>query len=333
MNRMFSTVTKLCFVATLCFCTSALAATIPPIQGNVYDAASLSGLPNSQVDLYLDDGNALFDGSDTIVGSAMTNGNGDYSFADLDLDGSYFVVHGSDVSALQTPGDIRYTIDNFDITQSVIANPVSGARMDSIAGPTSSILGGHRDLYLQISSGTADGKLRANPFSLNSNLQIDMASGVTGLGVVTWDGILGTTGMVPEHGLNMDFTEGGLYDGVGLRLAVDAAGQGQLLKLLIHSGDKVSEAELEFPVVADVQPTVGSYVPFTSFVGDADITNVTSFQLIIDADMPSLDAQIDVIGLQSESIVDFAVVPEPASASLLIACFLGLLAARRRQLV
>lgn len=332
MNRMFSTVTRFCFVAALCCCTNAFGATIPPIQGNVFDAASLSGLPGAQVDLFLDDGNALFDGGDALITSATTDGNGDYSFSDLDLDGSYFVVHAGDVSGLQTPGDIGYTIDEFDVTQAVIANPVSGPRTDSVAGPTNSILGGVRDLYLEISDGTADGKLRANPFSLNSNLQIDLAAGVTGFGVVTWDGVLGTSGIVPDQGINMDFTDGGLFDGVGLRLAVDAAGQGQLLRLLIHSGDNVSEAEIEFPVEPNVQPTIGSYVPFSSFVGDADITNVTAFQLIIDADMPSLDAQIDVIGLQSASIVDFAVVPEPEAACLLFVGFLGLLAARRRLL-
>ena len=199
--------------------------------------------------------------------------------------GLSFAISSSGIAATM-PSSL--VIDTFDITQSVTSDATSVSGMNSISGPTASILGGHRDMYLEILGGFADGKLRANPFLLNSNLQIDMAAGVTGMASVIWDGVSGITGMEPDHGLDMDFTGAGAYEGIAVRLAVDAAGEGQLLKLMIHSsGGRMSEAEVEFPVVPDVEPREVKFVPFADFVGSADVTQVSAFQLVINAEMPS----------------------------------------------
>lgn len=320
-------------VALFVTCGSAFAATVPAIEGNVFNAFTLEGIPGQQVLLYIDDGDSSFGVGDSMVSNATTDDSGDYLFDSLDPRADYFVVHEGTTSELQTPGEFGYTIDDFKVSQAVVATPISGAQANSVVGVNANILGGSRDLFLEIYDGSADGKLRSNPFLLNENLQIDMASGVTGMGVVTWDGVPGSTdGMTPEHGMNMDFTGGGVYDGIGLRLAVDAAGLGQHLKLMIYSGaGNMSEAELEFPVVADVIPDSPSFVPFSSFEGSADLTKVTAFQLMIDATVPSLDAQIDVIGLQSIPNVDFAVVPEPSSTWLILSALLAVVCRQRRR--
>lgn len=332
MNRMIMSATKF-LAAFIVTCGTTFAATMPAIEGNVFNSITLDGVSGQEVLLYLDDGDAAFGAGDSMVTSAMTNGSGAYMFDALDANAGYFVVHEGEVSQLQTPGKLGYTIDDFEVTQAVVATPISGPQANSIVGIGNSILGGSRDLYLEIYEGSADGKLRSNPFSLNPNLQIDMASGVTGMGVVTWDGVPGgIDGMTPQHGMDMDFTGGGLYEGIGLRLAVDAAGLGQQLKLMIYSGEgNMSEAELEFPVVPDVVPNVASFVPFSSFHGNADITRVSAFQLMVDTTMPSLDAQIDVIGLQGTSNVDFAVVPEPSAVVLLISGLLAVACRHRRR--
>lgn len=318
-------------VALMVTSGTAFAATMPAIEGNVFNSFTLNGIPDQQVLLYLDDGDASFGLSDSMVTSATTDNNGDYFFESLDSNGSYFVVHDGEVSSLQSPGKLGYTIDDFKVTQAVVATPISGPQANSIVGSGANILGGSRDLFIEVYEGSADGKLRSNPFQLNENLQFDMASGVTGMGIVTWDGVPGQDGMSPQHGMNMDFTNGGDYDGVGLRLAVDAAGLGQQLKLMIYSGEgNMSEAALEFPVVADVVPNSASFVPFSSFEGNADLTKVTAFQLMIDATVPSLDAQIDFIGLQGIPHVDFAVVPEPSTALLIISGLLSIVCLRRR---
>lgn len=330
MTRMLQFATSVCGVLLLNF--AVFAATIPSIQGEVFDVSAEAVLSGESVELFLDDGNAVFDAGDSSVGITTTNATGRYVFEGLDANASYFVVHDGEISGLQTPGGIGFLIDEFDITQSVVADPVSSSRMGSISGPSNTMLGGTRDMYIEVNGGIAEGKLRANPFSLNSNLQIDMASGVTGRAVVTWDGVPGTTGMDPDHGLGMDFTGSGLFEGISISLAVDAAGAGQLLQMLVHSGEgATSMAEIEFPVEPNVEPVGSFFVPFTSFVGDATFDDVSSFQLLVDADKPSLDAQIDMIGLQGPSKVNFAVVPEPSGLLVAMAGIVAALGYRGRR--
>ncbi len=326
MNR-----TLLCAAVSCCviFSVPAFAGTMPAISGQVFDGES--GVYGELVELYLDDGDGSLTHFDTHVAAAMTDAAGRYTFETLDPDGAYFVMHASGASFV-TPGDVRFVIDSFDLTQSVIANPVSGARMSSIGDGGTGVLGGHRDLYLDVLAGPAEARLRVNPFSLNSNLQIDMSAGVSGMASITWDGVDGISGMAPDHGLDMDFTGGGEYEGVAVRLAVDAAGEGQMLKLIIHSDEANSSmAELQFPVIENVDPTALAYVPFEEFVGTADLTSVSAFQLLMDETAPSLDAQIDLVGLAGTSTVNFEVIPEPSSLTLVGLASVMLLSVRRRS--
>lgn len=321
------------FAAFLCSVFSfrpAFAASMPVIRGQVYDMNSQIALPGTQVRLYVDNGDATFSDADTPLRMAITDENGEYEFGDLDPNSSYFVFNGVETSDLLFPGQVSRLIDSFDVTQSVTADPVSGSRMGSAVGPESSILGGYRDLYSEILSGTADGKLRVNPYSMNSNLQIDMSAGVVGKAIVTWDGVQGASGAIPDGNLDMDFTGGGIYTGISMRLAVDAAGAGQQVELVIHSTNGgISTAIVEFPVIKSVVPSHVEFVAFEDFVGDADVTDVSAFQLIIDSMSPSLDAQIDVVGLSGPKTVDFAVIPEPTAGLLLVAGITMLLGCRR----
>jgi len=330
MSRTFVCTAFLCSV--LFSCCPALAGSMPVIRGQVYDMTSQQALPGTQVRLYVDNGDATFSDADTPLGMATTDENGEYEFGDLDPNASYFVINGVESSDLLFPGQVSRLIDSFDVTQSVMADPISGARMGSAIGPEASVLGGYRDLYLEILSGSAEGKLRVNPYSLNSNLQIDMAAGVVGRATVTWDGVQGATGAIPEGELDMDFTGGGIYTGISMRLAVDAAGAGQEVDLVIHSTDGgVSTAAVEFPVIRSVVPSHVEFVAFDDFVGDADVTSVSAFQLIIDSTSPSLDAQIDVVGLSGPKTVDFAVIPEPTAGLLLLGGMIMLFGYRGRR--
>lgn len=326
---------NLTFKAALCsgvlfLSTTLSAATIlPAIEGQVYNALH-KAVPGALLELYIDDGDSVLGGGDTMAGSTTTDALGNYYFSSLDPDETYFVMHGGAVSAVQAPGEAGMIIDTFDTVQSVESNPLSGAMTDSKA--FGDVLGGFRDLYLQVLGGTADAKLRSNPFNLSDNLQIDMASGVTGMAVVTWDGIDGTNGMAPGAGLNgTDLTHGGLYDGFFLRLAVDAAGLGQELDLVLHSESGTSTASVQFPVEPNVEPTGVAFVPFSDFVGGASIESVDALQMMVDANVPSLDAKIDMIGLAGAAQVNFAVAPEPGSAILATLGLLGMLSFVRRR--
>lgn len=306
------------------------AATMPAILGRVITVGEQQSVSALELSLFQDDGNGVFDSGDTHAGSTQTDENGNYEFGRLDPDGSYFVTAAGEVSELQTPFLDPMIVDSFDITQSVIANPVSGGRMNSVSGPEHLLLGGHRDLYLEVVGGIAEAKLRVNPFSINSNLQVDLSAGVTGMAVVTWDGTPGTTGMDPDNGLGgMDLTNGGMYNGLMIRLAVDAAGFGQSGEVRLHSGDDVSVAEFQMPVTEAVNPTGFVFVPFADFTGDADAANAGALQLLIDATNPSLDAQIDLVALTGPTTVNFAFLPEPSSALTIFMGILGLMGFRR----
>lgn len=326
-----SIVTILSGIVSLLLVSNSFATTIlPGIEGRVFDPTGAHNVVDAVLELYMDNGDSILNGSDTMAGSTTTDALGNYYFSGLDPDQSYFVMHAGQVSELQSPGEIGMIIDSFDVTQSVVASPVSGQQMDTVASP--GILGGHRDLFLEVLGGFADAKFRSNPFSLNDNLQLDLAAGVTGMAVATWDGIGGSTGMEPDLGLgSMDLTQGGIFEGIVVRLAVDQAGATQELKLLLHSGGESSIANVEFPVEPSVDPTAMAYVAFADFIGGADATSIDALQLVIDASMPSLDAQIDMIGLAGPASVDFAVTPEPSSSVLLILAGLGMAPFRRRQ--
>lgn len=237
------------------------------------------------------------------------------------------------VANLRASRTAGFLIDSFATSQSVVADPTMPGHAAMSSESDSNVLGGHRDLYVEVRQGVAEAKVRTNAFSLNSDLQIDMSAGVAGLVAVTWDGVAGTSGLTPDFGLAADFTFGGLYEGVTLQLAVDAAGEGEQLELLIHStGGRRSSALVEFPVVPRVVPSAFRFVPFEDFVGDADFTDVSAFQIIIGADAPSLDARVSLLGLGDPNTTEFEPIPEPtALTSFAVGC-LALCGVRRRQL-
>lgn len=297
----------------------------PGITGTVEGGSS------SVVQVYADDGDGTFSPfSDSLINSVTTDGSGAYQFDNLDMEMDYFVYTNGESSLAQRIGDVKYMIDSFDISQSVIANPNTGFRLSSTTGPAASIIGGFRDLYLDILSGPADGMLRSNPFSRSSNLQIDMSAGVTSMVSVTWDGVAGSDGIIPDSALDMDFTADGMYHGISLGLAADRAGEGQVLELHMHSPSGTSTANVVFPYDPNVSPQQLSFVPFSAFVGDADPTDVSAFQMMIDETMPSLDAQINVIGLTGPNEVNFKIAPEPSSFLMLIFGLIGIGQFRRR---
>ena len=282
----------------------------PAIVGNV------EGGGIHVIQLFADNGDEILSAADAIIQVQSTDREGHFSFENLDIDQSYFVIHNGQVSPLQRLGEIQTFIDTFDITQTITANPNTGFRINSAVGPEHMIMGGVRDFYVDVLDGSAEAQLRSNPFSRTSNLQIDMSAGVSGMVSVTWDGVRG--GMEPDTAMSMDLTHGGMYTGISLRLAVDRAGDGQYVKLKLHSHDGVSEKEIAFPVTPSVSPADLTYIPFDAFAGDADPTQVSAIQLMVEKSMPSLDARISGIGLTGPSPVSFPVLPEPSTSVMLL---------------
>ena len=339
---------SLCFAAWLAvFLTSSQAWAVPVILGHVFSESNGSTTPigNASIELYRDNGDGVFDSTDTMVLQTTTDASGNYQFDNLHPDVRYFVrqpeqalngsILSSQVSSLKNAAQPQTVIDTFFLTHNLVASPISKNPSSVVRAPNQTqILGLERDDYLLYHGGAAEAKLRSNPFSLGSSLRFEATAGTTALAVLTWDGIDDNAAMQPAMGLGgLDLTGGGKATGLMVRLGIDAAGMGETVMFKIFSGDVVSQAEVEIPYTGG-EPTGFVFLPFEGFTGEASATHVDAVQMILDATLPSVDAQFDLLATLGPVVQDFLVtvtpVPEPQT---LMGCFVGgmMLAVLRRR--
>ena len=318
------------------------ATTMLGVAGTVFNnsGSGSDGLAGVSVTLFADDGNGLFDPvQDAIVASAITDATGQYSFDGLDESINYFVrqapqtvggveIMGS-VTNLLGVGAINLVIDDFADQQEVEANPV---RLSEATNLTSSrVIGGQRDIYVEYLGGPAEATVYANPFGLSEVLEFSQSAGVFATATITWDGIDSDLSTTPTNGLGgidlmSDGSQAFVFD-----LGIDAAGAGDDLIMRIFSGDEVSVATIPLPVTNGTA-TVRHLVPFSSFVGDADLTNVEAIQLQLGGDSPSIDAQLGPIGTTGPAIANFSVVtPEPSAFLMFLFTAVWVVGSRRRK--
>jgi hypothetical protein len=294
--------------------------------------------------LYQDNGDGIFDpgGGDVQQGPDYVTGtDGLYGFESLDATEKYFVqraalsVDGNllpaAVSGLLDPGDVRIVIDAFSENQAVKANPLTPIATSTLNDPMSSILGHERDMYVRLVGGIGEIEMRANAFGV-AVLQYDTTSGVVGQGIITWDGIDMSAKPTPSLGLgDLDLTEGGVTEGILLRLGIDSSGAGESIDLRIFDDDPTvfSKASVLFPIT-DGTASASAFVSFDDFVGPVSPTRVNAIQLVVGQGAKSIDAQLDFMGTLGPVNQDFAIIPEPGTFVLAMIGLLGLLAARRR---
>ena len=158
---------------------SLLSATmLPSISGVVYEDPTGSGvvsndiaLANITVNLWRDGGDGVFEGNnpgsdDTLVGTATSNASGKYAFNNLSS-GTYFVqqdpvpglviassqdvqkvvITGSDLQGM--PGTM---IDSFASTSQYVSGSLHGGKTGMSSESTSDAIGGHRNLYVQLTT-------------------------------------------------------------------------------------------------------------------------------------------------------------------------------------
>ena len=245
--------------AVVCWmlCTPAIGVVLPGIEGKVYDqsGAMLSG---QIIQLYTDNGDGVFDPStdSQFGGNLVTGEDGGYAFKNIQI-GKYFVRTGDQVSDLIDPGVPKLMIDDFEHARMVSADPIGPVSTSSIAIPSAQVLGGERDLYVELISGIGDIELQVNPFGV-SVLQFDTSSGVNGRGVVTWDGVDNSGSLKPSMGLGgLDLTDGGNNTGFIFQLGVDATGIGESMTLRIHDSSMDAYSDLEVPFAVSGGNAVG----------------------------------------------------------------------------
>lgn len=314
----------LSFLSVLGFCP--LAEASPGISGTVIDSNSGSMLSDIQVDLFLDDGDGQFDPlSDMFTDTRSTGAGGLYIFDGLDPNSNYFVQRGavgtssSAVSTLISPTRAGIVIDAFAERQIAIANPnAPKVRSAKTVSPLANVIGGARDLFVELRDGYGEARLRVNPFQLSPELHYDTAPGVRGRAVITWDGADGSAGPTPSMGLNgIDLTDGGQHTGILLRLGVDRAGQGERLSVRFYKGgpDNFSEASIPFPVTDGTAGGESVFIGFDEFVGSVDASAVDAIQLMMGDFMSAIDGSVSLIGTSGPAEHNFAVaVPEPVTA-------------------
>lgn len=201
------------------------------------------------------------------------------------------------VSPLLTPGAPNLVIDGFSTTQSTIATPPAPSSDSSSLkfSDESEVIGGERDLSVELLASESEIRLRVNPFGLRDVLQFDGAAGSDGRRTIVWDGI-DNDGEALAFGLGgRDLTLGGANRGILFRLGVDENGGEIRMRYYTGNGATFSEAIVELPITGGTADEL-LFVPFTQFRGTAQPNNVDAIELILVAGSQSVDGQIDFVG-------------------------------------
>ncbi len=289
-------------------------------------------LPNANVQLYRDGGNGVLDrgaggGDDALVGSRVTDASGNYRFDDLAA-ATYFVEQPAVAGRLRRAGTaLRQVvvtaqdadgvdgapIDSYDVTTQAVSASSLGptSTSSSIAAPES--MGGERDLFVELLSGSGRVELLANAFTPNM-LTFAADPAAVGRRVVTWDGMDGNGAVLSPTGLGgLDVTENGAN--VAIRLIMGADHDNGLATLYIYTNAaNYSTASVPIPNTGTGAADERVIVPFGAFTpaagSGADLTNVGAIQLEIEG-VAAVDGQIDDLGMIGPTVLaaNFPYVP------------------------
>lgn len=293
-------------------------------SGNGYDAGE--EVASAMVSLYLDDGDAIFEAADdTLQSTELTNGQGEYRFDDLEV-GTYFVRQPQQIvggvtlaeevsapitfDATDVMGQAGTIIDTFNQTQQEALAQTGGSSTDEDAVDAPEALGGERDLFVMLTSGTGAVQLRVLAFGTNPVLQFDNSAGVVGERTATWDGNDNDGDDLDPDGLGgIDLTDGGAS--MSFNLLIGADDPNGLVTIRVFSDVlNWSQGTVALPDTGGLA-TSTVLLDFSSFIvgggNGADFTNVGAVQLFIEG-AASVNGQLDtfaVIGPTTET-ADFS---------------------------
>ncbi|TWU67357.1 Cna protein B-type domain protein [Crateriforma conspicua] len=315
-----------------------LAANIGQIVGVAFTDQTGDGLTgddprleNVQVQLYLDNGNGVFDsGVDTLQGTVFTDAAADpnpgqYEFNDLPA-GDYFVVQATSgtltapdptlvtVTADNADGETIVTIDEFTTGDQLVTATGGATQTGSVAA--GSALGGQRDMQLIHTNGAGNTNLQVDTGT--ELLSLSTGGGATAIGTVEYDGADGAFGLNLPPGFATQSLAGATAGeaaptNTGLEVLARAENQDETLRLIVYSSaTEASEATITIPVNATLQSV---FVDFASFAqsGDAGISGPADFNSIV-----AVRAQAEVT--LADNDIFFSVVesrgPDPVTANL-----------------
>ena len=290
---------------------SLLSATVlPTISGIVYQDTAGAGVvvagdptvANVTVNLFRDGGDGIFEGmapgDDSLVATATTNLNGQYSFPNVSI-GTYFVqeigvpglivpsgagVQKVVVTSADTQGAMDTTIDSFASTSQYVSGSLHGSRTGTSAMSTPDAIGGHRSLYVQLTTFGGGVSLGADS-DWPGMLDFGANAASNGVFWVNWDGNNSNAAVLNPTGLGqIDLTSQGAATGITLAAGIDHDNGQLTFKVYTDAGDW-SWATVTIPDTNDGSLGESTFVPFSSFnVGGgagANFTRVGAIQLSI----------------------------------------------------
>jgi large repetitive protein len=289
---------------------SLLSATVlPTISGIVYQDVTGNGLTsddsrlsNVSINLFRDGGDGIFEGKnagdDAFVASTSSDSNGKYQFTNLAA-GTYFVqelgvpglviasgqgVQKVAITNANLQGVTGTTIDSFSSTTQYVSGSLHGGTTGMSSQSAPEAIGGHRSLYVQLTSAKGSVSLGANA---DFPGMLDFASGATSNGNfwVNWDGSNNNAAMLNPTGLGqVDLTSQGANTGIMLTLGADHDSGSVMLKVYSNAGDW---SWASVPIADTIDGALGDsqFVTFSSFANGggsgANFSKVGAIQLSI----------------------------------------------------
>ncbi len=281
----------------------------PPVLvdggGNLV-APGTPGAVGVQVQLFRDsNANLVFDsGTDTLVGTDITDVNGNYRFDNLTED-RYFLLQQA-VPELNTPTSLTVdiTADDADGTQAVLIDDYSLTSQSVTAdnaNPTntgfsaaSEVVGGERDIEVTNTAGV--GQITVLVDSGPATLSIGSLGNGEGTALLQYDGTDGSialdAGGLSNVSLTGDPTGTTPDPAAGLIVLTRSDAAGETLTVTIYT-DAANFSTTTIAVPLNLSNTVETFVPFSSFVvasgAGADFTDVgaieASVTLAVDSDV------------------------------------------------
>ncbi|MGA2254372.1 MAG: SdrD B-like domain-containing protein, partial [Thermoguttaceae bacterium] len=305
---------------------SLLSATVlPSIGGIVYQDPTGNGvtsnytpLANITINLFRDGGDGVFEGKnpgsdDTLVGTTSSGANGNYTFNNITA-GTYFVqedpVPGLVIASSQdvqkvviTSSDLQgttgTTIDSFASTSQYVSGSLHGGKTGTSSESTPDAIGGHRNLYVQLTTAGGSVDLGANS-DWPGLLDFGADAASNGIYWVNWDGNNSNAAVLNPTGLGqVDITSQGASTGIELNVAADHDNGFIMLKVFSNANDW-SWASVPISDTGDgsLSSSDSQFVAFSTFtVGGgtgANFSEVGAIQLSVNG-VNAIDGEVGPI--------------------------------------
>ena len=223
-------------------------------------------------------------------------------------------------TAFTAPTHANVVIDSFDVNQSITAPPTTFGFVD---GPTSSIIGGQRDATVSRSGGATSVQFESN-LNIPGALLFSTNFSASGIAVIQYDGADNSSAFNPTGLGGIDVTQSGVNKGVSITGGADLPGATILFELFTNA---TQFSSFLFATPVDGSGLTTSFIPFTSFTGTADPTNLGALRVTL-----TNPTNADVALQLTAFTPPLAIVPEPSALGLVVTAGLsGLFFTRRRR--